>query len=214
MRKVDELRATLWWLSHGCSLVQTICAFAEQIFFKIQQHNLFFVKIQMKYMVSIDGSADSELAFQRVLGKATQQDFVFVLLVAEEVYISTVAGASAYIDYSYVVKANQKIEEEGKALLKAHGRRLTERKVYTFLYKPIFKLTELSFLHPSISNSNLTLQNSSAQIPHTLLLGKGEPQDVICSEAEEKRVNLLVLGRRGIGKFQRYATSIHSKCFF
>ncbi len=83
----------------------------------------------MKYLVAIDGSKDSEMAFDVVMSKATQEDHVFLLMVAEEVYISTVAGASAYIDYSYIVRANQKIEEEGKALLKSYGRRLTERKV-------------------------------------------------------------------------------------
>jgi hypothetical protein len=83
----------------------------------------------MKYLVALDGSKDSEMAFDVVLSKATQEDHVFLLMVAEEVYISTVAGASAYIDYSYIVRANQKIEEEGKALLKSYGRRLTERKV-------------------------------------------------------------------------------------
>merc|ERR1711941_115776 len=91
---------------------------------------------KMKYLVAIDGSKDSEMAFDVVLSKATQEDHVFLLMVAEEVYISTVAGASAYIDYSYIVRANQKIEEEGKALLKSYGRRLTERKLALRLLHP------------------------------------------------------------------------------
>lgn len=132
----------------------------------------------MKYLVALDGSKDSEMAFDVVLSKAMQEDHVFLLMVAEEVYISTVAGASAYIDYSYIVRANQKIEEEGKALLKSYGRRLTERKV-----------------------------------AHTLLLGKGDPKDVVCREAEEREVDIIVIGRRGLGKFKRlFMGSVSQYC--
>jgi len=83
----------------------------------------------MKYLVALDGSKDAERAFDVVLCKATEQDHVFLLMVAEEVYVSAVGGASAYIDYSYIVRANQQIEEETKALLRSYGRRLTARKV-------------------------------------------------------------------------------------
>ena len=63
----------------------------------------------MKYLVAIDGSKDSEMAFDVVMSKATQEDHVFLLMVAEEVYISTVAGASAYIDYSSLLPTNPTI---------------------------------------------------------------------------------------------------------
>jgi len=123
----------------------------------------------MKYLVALDGSKDAERAFDVVLCKATEQDHVFLLMVAEEVYVSAVGGASAYIDYSYIVRANQQIEEETKALLRSYGRRLTARK-----------------------------------IPHTLLMGKGDPKEVLVREADAREVEMLVIGRRGLGRFKRF----------
>jgi nucleotide-binding universal stress UspA family protein len=152
----------------------------------------------MKYLVALDGSKDSEMAFDVVLSKATQEDHVFLLMVAEEVYISTVAGASAYIDYSYIVRANQKIEEEGKALLKSYGRRLTERKV---LAPPPLCTSNLA----SRALRCLTRGGCMVKVAHTLLLGKGDPKDVVCREAEEREVDIIVIGRRGLGKFKRCA---------
>ena len=44
------------------------------------------------------------------------------------------------------------------------------------------------------------------KVAHTLLLGKGDPKDVVCREAEERGVDIIVIGRRGLGKFKRYAS--------
>jgi nucleotide-binding universal stress UspA family protein len=43
------------------------------------------------------------------------------------------------------------------------------------------------------------------KVAHTLLLGKGDPKDVVCREAEEREVDIIVIGRRGLGKFKRCA---------
>ena len=85
-----------------------------------------------QYLVAVDGSKNGEAAFDAVMGRARGSDHVFVLKVAEEVYASNVAGlagASGFFDYTHVSHANSVIEEQSKTLLKAFGRRLTERSV-------------------------------------------------------------------------------------
>ena len=48
-------------------------------------------------------------------------------------------------------------------------------------------------------------------IPHTCLLGKGIPKEVICHEAEELKVDVVFIGRRGMGKIKRAFTGSHSE---
>ena len=52
---------------------------------------------------------------------------------------------------------------------------------------------------------------TEAGIPHTCLLGKGVPKEVICKEAEELKVDVVFVGRRGMGKIQRAFTGSHSE---
>eukprot|EP01089_Gocevia_fonbrunei_P020184 TRINITY_DN7441_c0_g1_i6.p1 TRINITY_DN7441_c0_g1~~TRINITY_DN7441_c0_g1_i6.p1 ORF type:complete len:156 (-),score=31.20 TRINITY_DN7441_c0_g1_i6:98-565(-) len=41
------------------------------------------------------------------------------------------------------------------------------------------------------------------KIPHTLLLAKGDPKEMITKEAEEKEIDILFVGRRGMGAIER-----------
>ncbi|KAL6068920.1 Universal stress protein [Balamuthia mandrillaris] len=133
----------------------------------------------MKYMVAVDASDHARHAFEATKKMANKEtDHIYVLFVAEEVTAVVSGAGGAYVDYSYVVKANERVEQEGKVLLAKYGRELT-----------------------------------ACGIPHTLLLGKGYPKEVIVNEAEEKKVDVLVMGRRGMGRVARlFLGSVSQHC--
>jgi len=44
---------------------------------------------------------------------------------------------------------------------------------------------------------------TDASVPHTLLLGRGEPKEVIIQQAKENNIDLLVLGQKGTSDLKR-----------
>jgi len=51
----------------------------------------------------------------------------------------------------------------------------------------------------------------SLNIAHTLILGHGNVKELMVKEVEEKQIDFLVMGRRGLGKFERFFVGSNTK---
>jgi len=51
----------------------------------------------------------------------------------------------------------------------------------------------------------------SLNIAHTLILGHGNVKELMIKEVDEKQIDFLVMGRRGLGKFERFFVGSNTK---
>jgi len=51
----------------------------------------------------------------------------------------------------------------------------------------------------------------SINIPHTLILGHGNVKELMVKEVDEKQIDFLVMGRRGLNKIERFFVGSNTK---